>query len=76
MITELTIERRKKMHDLISNKHLDFFHQYLGNFPELALQIKVLKRERELFLKAYKSKRYQLGDRIITLIEKLNFLKK
>ena len=76
MVTELNNERRKRMHDIISKKHLDFFHEYLGNFPELALQIKVLKRERELFLKAYKSKRYQLGDRIITLIEKLNFLKK
>ena len=42
----------------------------------VSANIEVLKREIELFLKAYKCKRYQLGDRIITLIEKLNFLKK
>ena len=76
MVTELNNERRKRMHDIISKKHLDFFHEYLGNFPELALQIKVLKRERQLFLDVYKSRRYKIGNSIVSFFENFNFLKK
>lgn len=70
MITELIDEKRIKMTRIISKKHIDFFHEYLGDFPSLALEIKILRREREMYYKAYKSKRYKLGNSIVSWYER------
>lgn len=70
MITELVGENKILMTRIISKKHIDFFHKYLGDFPSLALEIKILKREREMYYNAYNSKRYKLGDRIVNCYER------
>ena len=75
LLTNLTLERMKKMQDYLSKKHLEFFINHMGNFQELSLLIERLQNENIKFKKAYTSRRFKLGNDIINFIHKFLPLK-
>lgn len=60
--------------DHIYHKHDDFFRRELGFYQDLILKQKKMQKELDFYKKAYNSKRYKLGDKIASLLEKLKII--
>lgn len=58
----------------IYHKHDDFFRNELGFYQDLILNQKKMQKEIDFYKKAYESKRYKLGDKIVSILEKLKII--
>ncbi|WP_139420668.1 glycosyltransferase family 2 protein [Chryseobacterium mulctrae] len=55
----------------VLSKHYATYKRYIGDYFDLLYKTRLLEKEKNIYKKAYESKRYKLGDKIVTMLEKL-----
>lgn len=55
-------------------KHTDLYRTYFGDYHTVLDSLKTLEKELKIYIKAYESKRYKVGDVILSPFDKLKSL--
>ena len=67
--------KREETLNYIYQKHDAFFKKELGLYQDIIINLRKTQKERDLYKKAYQSKRYKLGDKIISFLNIFNVKK-
>ncbi len=66
MVRSISEEKKEFLYTYLANKHTRFFIKHIGNFHKLNSEIEKYKNN---YLKIYNSKRYKIGNKIVSIFD-------
>lgn len=74
MLKSINLEKDNITKSYIYNKNIEIYNEKFGNYMYLLNNKNIIEKELIVYKKAYASKRYKLGNKLVGLLEKLRII--